>query len=158
MSVPIYVERYNRHPFSERPTRFHLDRQTFEIITIESNWRDPRAEFFQVVAGDGKRYLLRHVHHEVEDEWTLQSGFDGDELLKRPNIELIVVGDETIEKAEVCIRSCMTCDQEHADIPFNVIVAEFMGRIDNHDFILSSLPRCPACNSMICEETLVRPR
>jgi len=35
-----------------------------------------------VLTTDGKRYLLRYS--EQEDAWTLQSGFDGDELLARP--------------------------------------------------------------------------
>jgi hypothetical protein len=47
---------------------------------------------------EGKTYLPRY--DEEADEWTLQSGFDGDELLNRPGIELVTVDPATAEKAE----------------------------------------------------------
>jgi hypothetical protein len=40
------------------------------------------------------------------DEWTLQSGFDGDELFARPSIEFITVGPEVIHRAEELTESC----------------------------------------------------
>jgi hypothetical protein len=45
--------------------------------------------YFKVQSTEGKTYLLRY--DEQEDEWTLQSGFDGDELFGRPSIELLTV-------------------------------------------------------------------
>jgi hypothetical protein len=53
---------------------------------------------------EGKTYLLRH--DEQTEYWTLQSGFDGDELLARPDIELVTVDPATAEKAEQLIESC----------------------------------------------------
>ena len=158
MSVPVYVDTFDGYKSSERPIRFYLDRQTYEIVAVESAWREPVGEFFQVRAIDGRRYLLRHVELEQEDVWTLQSDYDGDELLKRPDIALIVVGEETITTAEKYVDSCAYCDPDHADVPFNVIVAEVVGRMDNHDFFLSQLPLCPRCKVSIDEETLVVPR
>ena len=40
------------------------------------------------------------------DEWTLQSGFDGDELFARPSIEFITAGPEVIHRAEELTESC----------------------------------------------------
>src|SRR5262249_54391181 len=82
MSVPIYVEAYSAYKANERPIRFDLDDRTYEIAAVEDRWQDPNAEYFKVRTVDGKRYLLRY--DERADEWTLQSGFDGDELLARP--------------------------------------------------------------------------
>ena len=41
-------------------------------------WHEPAAMYFKVRSIKGKTYLLRY--DEQFDEWTLQSGFDGDEL------------------------------------------------------------------------------
>jgi hypothetical protein len=54
-----------------------------------------------------KFYLLRY--DEGADEWTLQSGFDGDELLARPSIELVTVDSKIAKQAEQQIESCEHC-------------------------------------------------
>jgi len=59
--------------------------------------------YFKVQSTEGKTYLLRY--DEQSDEWTLRSGFDGDELLARPSIELITVDPETALKAQQQIES-----------------------------------------------------
>ena len=94
MSVPIYVEAYSAYKANERLIRFDLDDRTYEIAAVEDRWQDPNAEYFKVRTVDGKRYLLRY--DERGDEWTLQSGFDGNELLARPGIELIAVDGKAI--------------------------------------------------------------
>jgi hypothetical protein len=48
--------------------------------------------YFKVQSTEGKTYLLRY--DESEDEWTLQSGFDGDELLARPRYDLMIPSGE----------------------------------------------------------------
>ena len=58
-------------------------------------------------ATEDKRYILRY--EERHDEWTLQSGFDGDALLARPGIEIVAVDAATIRKAEQLIESCGQC-------------------------------------------------
>jgi hypothetical protein len=61
----------------------------------------------------GKTYLLRY--DEEADEWTLQSGFDGDELLARPSTELVTVDSATVKKAEQQIESCEHCHPDDAE-------------------------------------------
>jgi len=45
---------------------------------VLDQWSEPSVVYFKVQSNEGKVYLLRY--DEPEDEWTLQSGFDGDEL------------------------------------------------------------------------------
>ena len=87
MSLRIYVDTYSGYRANERPRQFCLDEDVFEIVDIEDRWYDPNAEYFKVRTSHGKRYILRYA--DREDQWTLQSGFDGAELLARPGIELI---------------------------------------------------------------------
>jgi hypothetical protein len=44
-------------------------------------WYEPSATYFKVQSNEGKVYFLRY--DEREAQWTLQSGFDGDEPLAR---------------------------------------------------------------------------
>jgi predicted RNA-binding protein with PUA domain len=62
--------------------------------------------YFRVRTTEGKRYILRY--DESEDEWTLQSRFNGDELLARPSIELVTVDVDVIRRAEKEIESAST--------------------------------------------------
>ncbi|HET9218236.1 MAG TPA: hypothetical protein VFR18_14725 [Terriglobia bacterium] len=98
MSLAIYVEAYSGHRANERPLRFSVDPMieehggvsgVFDIEAIEDRWYDPHAEYFKVRTTDGKRYILRY--DERQNEWTLRSGLDGDELLARPGT--VVIGD-----------------------------------------------------------------
>src|SRR5215471_9939292 len=117
MSVPVYVEAHSGYKRNERPLRFHLDEEVYEIAAVEDRWQDPNAEYFKVCTTDGKRYLLRYDEHA--NEWALQSGFDGDELLARPGIELIPVDGKTIQKAIARISGCEHCQGDEADQPFD---------------------------------------
>jgi hypothetical protein len=81
MSLPIYVDAYSGYKANERPRQFVLDEEIYEIAAVLDQWYEPSATYFKVQSTEGKTYLLRY---EEEDEWTLQSGFDGDELLARP--------------------------------------------------------------------------
>src|SRR5688572_9523749 len=98
MSLPIHVGAYSGYKANDRPVRFWLDPQIqddneptglFEIAEVEDRWYDPTAEYFKVRTTDGKRYVLRYSLEE--DDWTLQSAFDGAALLERPGIEVISV-------------------------------------------------------------------
>jgi hypothetical protein len=65
------------------PSQFVLDDdEIYEIAAILDRWYEPSATYFKVQSVEGKTYLLRY--DEETDEWTLQSGFDGDELQVRP--------------------------------------------------------------------------
>ena len=89
MSLPIYVEAYSGYKANERPSQFTLDEVVFEIDAVLDQWYEPSATYFKVQSTEGKTYLLRY--DEETDEWTSLSGFDGDELLARPSIELVIV-------------------------------------------------------------------
>src|SRR5438552_11281667 len=102
MSLPVYVDANSGYKANERPRQFELDDELYEIDAVEDQSYSPEAMFFKVRTTDGKRYILRY--DENSDEWTLQSGFDGDELLARPGIEIITVDPERIRKAEVRIE------------------------------------------------------
>jgi len=91
--------------------------------------------YFRVLTTEGKRCLLRY--DELDDEWTLQSGFDGDELLARPSIQLITVDADVIRRAEKEIESCGHCHPEHAEMPFDWILAEVTGKRGPYDFVLT---------------------
>ena len=125
MSLPIYVDAYSGYKANERPRQFELDDALYEIAAVEDQWF-PEAMFFRVRTADGKRYILRYDGRA--DEWALQSGFDGDELLSRPGIEIITVDPETIRKAEGYIESCEQCHPHDAEIPFDWALAEATGK------------------------------
>jgi len=78
MPLEIYVDAYSGFKTNERPRQFSLDEENFEIEAVEKQWRSPEAEYFKVRTTGGKRYLLRY--EEGQDQWMLQSDFDGAEL------------------------------------------------------------------------------
>ncbi len=86
MSVPIFVDAYSGYKANERPRQFVLDDEIYEIAAVLDQWYEPSATYFKVQSTEGKTYLLRY--DETVDEWTLQSGFDGDELLAKALGEL----------------------------------------------------------------------
>ena len=65
----IRVECYAGHRADERPTRFVLGGQPFEVSELDGRWYSPEASYFRVRAEDGNYYVLRH--DEVHDLWTL---------------------------------------------------------------------------------------
>jgi hypothetical protein len=103
MSLPVYVDAYSGYKANERPRQFVLDEEIYEIAAVLDHWYEPSATYFKVQTTEGKTYLLRY--DEQTDEWTLQSGFDGDELLARPSIELVTVDANVVRRAEKLIES-----------------------------------------------------
>jgi hypothetical protein len=97
--------------------------------------------------------LLRY--DEQADEWTLQSGFDGDELLPRPSIELVTVDALVAKKAEQQIETCEHRHPDDAEIPFDWLLAEVSGRRGAVEFALTEPARCPYCKHLVTEKTLV---
>ena len=75
MSLPIHVSAYSGYKANERPSQFVLDGHCYEIAEVEDRWYEPEAMYFRVRTTEGKRYILRYT--DADDEWTLQSGFDG---------------------------------------------------------------------------------
>jgi hypothetical protein len=135
MSLHVYVDAYSGYKANERPRQFTLDDEIYEIAAVLDQWYEPSAMYFKVQSTEGKTYLLRY--DEETDEWTLQSGFDGDELLARPSIELVTVDSAIAKKAEQQIESCEHCHPADAEIPFDWLLAEVTGRRSAVEFVLS---------------------
>jgi hypothetical protein len=156
MSLPIRVDAYSGYKANERPRQFVLDEEIHEIATVLDQWYEPSATYFKVQITDRKTYLLRY--DEEADEWTLQSGLDGDELLARPSIELVTVDSTIVKTVEQQIESCEHCHAGDAEIPFGWLLAEVTGKRGPYEFMLSEPARCPNCKLEITEKTLVEPK
>jgi hypothetical protein len=155
MSLRIYVDAYSGYKANERPRLFDLDGEVYEIVVLD-RWYEPSATYFKVRTTDFAIFILRY--DEPTDEWTLQSGFHGDELLARPSIELVTVDADTIRRAEKLIDGCEYCHEEDADVPFDWILDKITGRSGaTTDYILTEPARCPTCKHEITEKTLVQP-
>jgi hypothetical protein len=163
-STSVFSAIYSGYRANERPIRFWLDPMlgedgltgVYEIDKVEDRWYEPDAEYFKVSTTGGKRYILRY--DERADAWTLQSGFDGTDLLARPGIELITVEPTAIRKAESKIAGCERCRGDEADQPFDWILADVLGKHGAFDFILSEPGHCPSCKAELTEKTLVEPQ
>ena len=129
---------------NERPSEFTLDEYTYELAEVEDRWYEPEAIYFRVRTTEGKRYIL--PYDESEDEWSLQSGFDAEELLARPGIRLVTVEADVIRRAEEEIESCEHCNPEGAEIPFDAILDHVTASDPSvTDYVLESAARCPNC-------------
>lgn len=155
MSVPVHVEAYSGHRANERPLRFTLDKEIYEIADIEDRWYDPNAEYFRVRTADSRRYILRCDREH--GQWTLQSGFDGDALLARPGTVVVLVGSDAIRQAVSGIVGCEECRGEQAGIPFERMLEGILDKHGPYEFVLPETVTCPACGAAIIEKTLVQP-
>jgi hypothetical protein len=155
LSLPTHVDAYSGYKANERPRQFVLDDEIYEIAAVLDQWYQPYATYFKVQTVERKTYLL--CYDEEIDEWTLQSGFDGDELLARPSIELVAVDSVTVKKAEQRIESCEHCHPADAEILFDWLLAEVTGRRGAVEFVLTEPARCPNWHE-ITEKTLVEPK
>ena len=69
--MELRVECYAGQRADERPQRFYLGTQRFDVEEVLDQWHSPEATYFRVCAHDGNLYVLRH--HEPQDYWTLES-------------------------------------------------------------------------------------
>jgi hypothetical protein len=69
----VRVECYSGYRADERPLRFYLREQAYEVVEIVDRWYGPDAVYFRVKAGDGNIYILRHGQDPLKDVWTLES-------------------------------------------------------------------------------------
>lgn len=153
MSLPIHVDGYSAYKLNERPTGFELDGQYYRIYALEAESRRPDGHYFKVRA-DGKRVILRY--DETNDEWTLESAYDGQELFARPGVEVLMVDSASIRATEKLIESCEHCNPEHAAVPFDWILDRVTGhKGSTTDYILETAAKCPNCRRGIFEKTLV---
>jgi hypothetical protein len=153
VSLPIQVTAYSGYRANERPSDFVLDEDLYEIAAVEDHWYEPDAMYFRVGTTEGRRYILRY--DESEDEWSLQNGFDGDELLARQGIEVITVDADVIRRAEQEIESCEHCHPDDAEIPFDWILRDVTGKHGPHEFMLTEPARCPNCKQPLTQKTLL---
>ena len=156
MSLPIHVDAYSGYRADERPQRFTLDEDTYAITSVEDRWYEPDAEYFKVRTTDQKTYLLRYEQHGAV--WTLQGGFDGDELLARPGMDVVTVGLEQVRAAERKIAGCEHCHPDDSELPFDWVLQKVTGSDSMVDFVMAEEARCPNCRKEINEKTLVEPK
>jgi hypothetical protein len=67
----LKVECYAGYRADQRPLRFSLGENTFEVENVEDQWYGRTAIYFRVLANDGNTYVLRH--DEEGDVWTLEA-------------------------------------------------------------------------------------
>jgi len=95
---------------------------------------------------------------EGQDQWALQSDFDGAELFSRPCIDLINVEPAAIREAESKIAACERWRPEESQIPFDWILADVLGKRGAFEFVLAVPAKCPSCRGAITEKTQVEPQ
>ena len=153
VSLPIHVEAHAGYKANERPCRFTLDEETYQIETVEDQWHEPDALYFKVRATNEKRYLLRYDEHK--DVWTLQTALDGAELAERPGIGLLLVDGSKIAQALRQVEYCGACHPAEAEIPFDWLLQDVTDAPEMTDFLMAAPGRCPNCRRAITEKTLV---
>ena len=67
----LQVECYAGRKADERPLRFRMGEQTYEVEEVLDHWYGPDDVFYKVRANDGNLYILRH--HPPADEWRLEA-------------------------------------------------------------------------------------
>jgi len=63
-----------------------------------------------------------------------------------------------IRAAEQRIAGCERCREEHADIPFDWLLADLLDKRGPYEFILTEPRYCSNCKSALSEKTLVEPQ
>lgn len=65
----VDVRCYSGYRADQRPVRFSLGGQTFQVVDVQDQWYSPSARYFRVRASDGDIYVLKH--DETNDRWDL---------------------------------------------------------------------------------------
>jgi hypothetical protein len=138
------------------PQRFTFDEEIHDIASIGNQWGSPNAIFFKLGSTEDKGYLLRY--DERLDQWTVESGFDGDALLARPSIQPITVEPKGIRAAESKIAGCERCRPDESEIPFDWILADIIGKRGSYEFVPAETARGPNCRAEVLEKTLIEPQ
>jgi hypothetical protein len=155
VSLSIHVDPHPGYKANERPCRFELDGEIYDIVSIEDRWREPNATFFRVRTVENKKFVLRYAEPPT-DEWTLQSGFDGDDLLARRNIHLITIGTDVIKRAERMLAGCQRCRPDEAQVPFSWVLDKVTGSDPKTvDYFITEPVYCPKCSRPLTEYSLV---
>ena len=69
----IAVECYSGYRADERPVSFISEGKKLMVEKIIEQWRTPDADYYKVLAHNGKGYLL--VHEIIKDAWVLEKVF-----------------------------------------------------------------------------------
>jgi len=67
----IKVSAYSGYKANERPLSFEVDRTRLQVLDVIDRWYGVEEDYFKVLAGDGKVYLLKWHRHD--DQWLLVS-------------------------------------------------------------------------------------
>ena len=65
----VEVRCYSGHTYAERPESFRWKGAEYLVTRIEKSWKEPGEKYFQVSAGDNKRFRL--CYNETEREWAV---------------------------------------------------------------------------------------
>ena len=68
--ISVEVRCYAGYKGNERPLRFTIGTNTFEVQEVEDQWHSPDVTYFRVRAKDGHTYILSH--NEGQDQWILE--------------------------------------------------------------------------------------
>jgi hypothetical protein len=156
MALPIHVDGYSAYRLNERPLGFELDGVYYRIYALEDQWYSPGAQYFKVRA-DGKRFILRY--DQADDEWTLQSAYDGAELFSRSNVRMITIltrpwfvqpRNWSNPASTVILKG-----PPSRSIMFSTTLQDQIPAVT--DYILEQPANCPHCRREILEKTLVEP-
>jgi hypothetical protein len=71
--LEVRVECYSGYKADERPLRFILAEQCYEVAEVLDQWYGPGYVCFRLRADDGNVYILRHTSRGQEDHWTLEA-------------------------------------------------------------------------------------
>ncbi len=71
--MKVRVECYSGHKADERPVRFWLDDQLYQVEEVVDRWYGPEDAFFKVKASDENLYILRQKRPGSEDIWQLEA-------------------------------------------------------------------------------------
>ena len=66
---PVQVSAYSGYKANERPLAFSVDGRKYDVVHIIDRWYGVEHDYFKILAGDGKTYLLRW--HRILDLWFL---------------------------------------------------------------------------------------
>ena len=148
MSVPIHV-----YANGEHPSTFMFEGERYEITEVLKRWHERSYDCFKVVTTDGGLFVLRY--ETSSDQWTMGTEFCGAELLRKPEIQMVLVGVDEVRTAQRLIASCEHCYPDAALVPFGWLIARVTGKHGVFDFLMAEIPRCPLCDWPITEGTLV---
>ncbi len=115
MRTIIFVDAYSGHKAEQRPRRFVLDDEVYEIAAVLDHTYAPSAMYFKVQPPPKRLICPGTTGRQTNGH--CKAALMGDALLTRSSIELVTVDPATALKAERQIESCEHCHPDDAEIP-----------------------------------------